>query len=99
VFLVGFVLLVFLVFCVVFLVGFVFTRHRTKTSKAKSTTQKNKKTSNTDPTKNTTQKTKKMSNTDPTKNTTQKTKKLPSHELWNKIVNLARRMRFWNNQV
>ena len=36
--------------------------------KAKNTTQKTKKMSNTDPTKNTTQKTKKMSNTDPTKN-------------------------------
>ena len=36
--------------------------------KAKNTTQKTKKMSNTDPTKNTTQKTKKIGNTDPTKN-------------------------------
>ena len=44
------------------------TRYRTKANKTKSTKQKTKKMSNTDPTKNTKQKTKKMSNTDPTKN-------------------------------
>ena len=54
------------------------TRHRTKTNKTNTTTQKTKKMSTTDtPPNTTTQKTKKMNTTDPPPNTTtQKTKKM-----------------------